>query len=250
MNDSNNVVVKVKYEGLNPQVKTNSRPDRVTEWYIGRIITAIVIILLLIGGLIYFIINNNSKPSTGIVEPDLKPIVKVLPEVKQESINEVTKVIEKKPINKVTKVKETSDKKPQLNALELSSNNNIKKQDKIINKIPDVILHKNVSRALLVGQINNKEPGKEIVSPIVANKDKAIGVFYFTEINNMKGKTLFHQWERDGKLIYEKKIHILGNRWRASTSKLITYSKTGSWRVRLVNKQGDVFNELKFEVVK
>lgn len=100
-----------------------------------------------------------------------------------------------------------------------------------------------------MSEINNKEPGKGIVSPLTANKDRAIGVFYFTEINNMKGKTLFHQWKRDGKLVYERKINILGDRWRASTSKLITYSKTGSWSVRLVNKQGDIFNELEFEVV-
>lgn len=39
----------------------------------------------------------------------------------------------------------------------------------------------------------------------------------------MKGQALYHYWIREGKLIYKGKINILGDRWRAATSKLISY---------------------------
>ncbi len=49
--------------------------------------------------------------------------------------------------------------------------------------------------------------------------------------------------------MYKKEIKILGNRWRASTSKMIINSKVGVWNTRLVNKEGVILNEIKFKVV-
>ncbi len=61
----------------------------------------------------------------------------------------------------------------------------------------------------------------------------------------MKGEILFHYWLRNGQSIYKKELNILGNRWRASTSKLISYSKTGKWRVESVNKEDVILNKIK-----
>ncbi|NOQ76526.1 MAG: DUF2914 domain-containing protein, partial [Methylococcaceae bacterium] len=108
---------------------------------------------------------------------------------------------------------------------------------------PDVV------RALLATEVINKEPVGNMVLPLMLNKDIAKRVYYFTEIINMKGQSLYHQWFRDEQLIYKRKIIMLGNRWRVSTSKLIPYSKTGMWTVRLVGKQGIILNEIKFEVI-
>ena len=96
---------------------------------------------------------------------------------------------------------------------------------------------KRITRALLTIGVNNKEPLEVIVSPVVVNKNKVSGVFYFTEIVDMKGVDLYHRWLWNDEVQYNKKINILGDRWRAATSKTIPYTKTGSWSVRLVNNE-------------
>ncbi len=234
MKDSNKLVVKVKYQGSNQDTKMHSGPAMITEWYIGRIGAVVVIVLLLIGGIIYFF-NADSSQSV-----DIKLIAKVLPELKKESIKAIVKPAKEIIQNKL------------LNIPIIPSKNSINTQNKnnILSIKSKVISNKYVARAVLVSEINNKDPVGEIILPLVVKKDQASGVFYFTEIINMKGKTLFHQWQRDGNLVYERKVKILGNRWRVSTSKLITYSKTGTWTVRLVDRQGVVFNKIEFEVVK
>jgi len=46
----------------------------------------------------------------------------------------------------------------------------------------------------------------------------------------------------------QQPVNVLGNHWRASTSKLITYSQKGEWRVLLVNKKSQKLAEGKFIV--
>jgi len=237
MKESNNVVVKVKYQGLNQPDRENPRPEMVTEWYVGRIVVVIVSILLLIGGLIYFF---NRDPSPEVVIPENKAVDAMVSQKNKEPVKAIVKL----PVLNIKKQEVMTSLTP------LPPIINNKKVDKVLDIKPKVIMHKHVARALLVSGVNNKEPGTEILLPVVVNNMKASGVYYFTEIINMKGKTLYHQWLRDNQLVYERKIKILGKRWRASTSKLIPYSKAGKWRVRLVNKQGEVLNEIEFKVVK
>ena len=44
-------------------------------------------------------------------------------------------------------------------------------------------------------------------------------------------------------------INILGNRWRASTRKMMQYKLIGPWQVRLVDENGGLMHEISFEVV-
>jgi hypothetical protein len=132
-----------------------------------------------------------------------------------------------------------------------SDNNETEEQSVVKSAISSkIISDAKVARALLTSGLNNKEPLAGISLPLVVNKNKAAQVYYFTEIINMKGETLYHHWLRDGQNIYKKELNILGNRWRASTSKLIPYSKTGLWRAELVNKEDVILNEIEFNVIK
>jgi len=230
MKESNKLVVKVKYQGSTQDSKIHSGLGMVTEWHIGRIVVAAVIILLFVGGVLY-LLNGGASQSV-----DTKLITKILPEINKE------------PTETIVKIPKEITQNKQLQAPVKPSIKSINKQ--ILTTKAKDISNQNIARALLVTEVNNKEPGGEILLPLVVNKEQASGVFYFTEITNMKGNVLFHQWHREGKLVYERKIKILGNRWRVSTSKLISYSKVGMWTVRLVNKQGVVFNKIEFEVIK
>jgi len=235
--NQNKIVVKVKYQGLNKDDKKQNEPQMVTEWHTGRIVGAIVIFLLFI--MLPFYIFNEDEPSQPI---NTSPVVDTV-----ILNNELPKKIIK-PVDDVISVPEpiVRIKEPSIKSSDIK-NNNI---EKVLKKEPTILSNKNVVRAVLAKGLYNKEPVGDIVLPLVLNNTEASRVFYFTEIINMKGQYLYHQWLRNDQLVYKRRIGILGNRWRASTNKLIPYSKVGAWTVRLVNKQGVILNEIQFEAIK
>jgi len=235
MQESNKLVVKVKYKGLN---QGRDEPVMITEWHAKRIVTAITLLIVFIL-LPFYLFDDESinVPSDTTLKSHVKPVEKVLEKEPQEIIKPVAKAIEL-DIDKKSPI--VLAKSPENTKEDISIETEV---ESIKVPITDVV------RALLTTSIINKEPVDNMVFPLILNKDKAKNVYYFTEIINRKGQYLFHQWFRNDKLIYKRKISILGNRWRAATSKLIPYSKTGMWTVRLVDKKGFILNEIKFEVI-
>lgn len=112
-----------------------------------------------------------------------------------------------------------------------------------------IIYDERIRRTVLAQSIKNKEPKSEIGVPIVARQDRAVVVYFFTEITNMKGAVLFHHWLHDGESVFKRKIGIFGDRWRASTSKMISYSGKGHWVVQLINSQGKILSKIEFDVI-
>lgn len=109
---------------------------------------------------------------------------------------------------------------------------------------------KKVSRAFLAKRIIDKEPVDIIKSPVIVSNNITTKLYYFTEILNRSGEDLYQYWMWEGNIELEKQIKISENRWRAASLKTIPNSKTGLWEVRLVNQDGDILNEIQFEVVK
>ena len=241
MEDSQNkLVVKVKYQGLNKEQGQSTEPQMVTEWHTGRIVGAIIIFLLFIMLPFYLFEEDDdaSKPVNTIPTVDNEILEKQLPKKIITSVD----VISIPSDSAVKENKNNISSKPLVNIKE----NNIEKELKIV---PEILSNKNIVRAVLAKGIYDKEPVGDLVLPLVLNKVEASRVYYFTEIINMKGQYLYHQWLRNDQEVYKRKISILGNRWRASTNKLIVYSKVGNWTVRLVNKQGVILNEIQFEAI-
>ncbi len=238
MEESKNTLrVKVKYQGLKQPNKKPTETQMVTQWHVGRII-AVIILLFLIGLTIYFLNRGSSQP---IITPvvNTKTVKNILAE---KTIKQVEKFSE--PFHSVvTQTVASNIVKPSANVIN-------KEVEALLHKETKVLFNRSVTRALLAKGIYHKEPVGNIERPLMLNKTEAKSVFYFTEIIDMKGKYLYHQWLRNNKEVYKRKINILGNRWRASTSKLIPYSKAGDWTVRLVNKQGVILNEIKFKAIK
>ncbi|WP_305907162.1 DUF2914 domain-containing protein [Methylomarinum sp. Ch1-1] len=235
----NKVVVKINYDKTEDD-KAVMQPKMITEWHVGRIVGAIVFLLVILVGGGYLLLApeqaeqnqfEQDKPikpvSTAKSAAKKSPLIEAPPEKKERSA----------PVKDIRHVDEEKD--------EIADVDN--KTVKAI--VKSSIYDSRVSRALLTDTLINKEPGGKISQSIVADKNKAVAVIYFTEINNMKGESLFHQWFRNDKLIFKRKIKILGNRWRASTSKLITFSQKGKWLVKLVDSKGHIFSEIKFEVI-
>lgn len=265
MTDSSNVVIKIKYKESDKSPYDRSEPDVVTEWHYQRIVFAVL-------ALVTFIVFPFYYFSDGSVEKQVEKLTvatetksvekKILKAVDKEPLKiELIKGIEKDVgINKDSDTKKNVDtriskpveliKKEQI-VIGVKPVDKVNRREKVEaeNTVTQGLVDKRIIRALLTTGLNDKEPLEVIVSPIIVSKDKAAGIFYFTEMADMKGLDLYHHWLWNDRVIYNKNINILGDRWRATTSKVIPYAKAGSWSVRLVNDEGIILNEIKFKVI-
>ena len=107
----------------------------------------------------------------------------------------------------------------------------------------------NIIRSLLTFKITNNEPEGQIVLPLKLSKNKATSVYYFVELSSMKGRTVFHEWLLDGKLITRKKVNISDDSWRTSSRQLFAYTAKTNWLARLVDENGRILNEIQFNVI-
>jgi len=222
------------------RIMSNPEVEMITEWNIKRIFYALLLLLFLV----------------------------VIPSYYLSSLDEGARVETKMTINKPTLLKKMPIKEnltqaerdpfiaEPVNAVSQMAQQAVPIQDVVTEKelispevinMPDV-LNANISRAQLAQGVSDKEPYGQVKLPLIVTGEKAAGVFYFTEVMNMKGSKVLHEWLHQGKLIYKRTFIIRGDRWRISTSKLFGVNYTGSWQVRAVTKQGEVLHSLKFSV--
>jgi hypothetical protein len=102
-----------------------------------------------------------------------------------------------------------------------------------------------IARALLTSAIVDREPADDIDS---VSKDQQ-RVYFFTELTGLKGKTVTHRWEYQGKIMAEVNFNVSSPQWRCYSSKNILPQWRGSWTVSVVDEQNQVLVEKQFEVV-
>lgn len=251
----NKVVIKINYDTSKQKKQPELQPSMVTEWHVGRIILALVL-LVSIGGLLTYWFMSPSPVSVEqktLSQPVLvknEHIKKANKENQQNTISNKKVVKENKAVEGINE-KQQSETPAKPVAVKDADQGTVKQVNKNETQSTVVPLIKDarISRLVLAKALNNKEPVGEVSLPIIVDKNKAIGVYFFTEINNMKGKVLFHHWLRNDKSVFKRKIHVLGNRWRAATSKLITYSGKGRWVVMLTDMKGNILGEIEFDVI-
>ena len=110
-------------------------------------------------------------------------------------------------------------------------------------------IDKHIIRALLTFKVNNNEPVGEIILPLKLSKKKSTSVYYFVELSAMKGRTVYHEWLRDGALVTRKKVNVSSDNWRTASRQLFAYSVKANWTVRLVDETGQLLNEIPFNVI-
>ncbi len=103
--------------------------------------------------------------------------------------------------------------------------------------------------AQLAKGIWNDRPFGNITESIKVNDEEATGIYYFTELENMKGKTVFHVWKFEDKIIFKKQKDIVEAHWKTHTSKLFTKRSVGFWSVETVDSNNRQLNVINFEVV-
>lgn len=103
----------------------------------------------------------------------------------------------------------------------------------IANKIP-ATTDMRVSRAQLTSGMRGREPTDKL-APVIAAKSTGKTLYYFTELKNMRGKTVTHNWLREGVLMLSVKFNIESNRWRMFSNSYLRQKAAGHWRVEVVD---------------
>ncbi len=111
--------------------------------------------------------------------------------------------------------------------------------------LPAPVLAVEVSRAQFTTAVENREPVDEITRLDINHAR----IYFFTEIRNGQGQTISHRWLYRDKVMAEVSFQIKGPRWRIWSSKNLLPFWTGTWTVQVVDGDGQVLEEKRFEYV-
>ena len=89
-----------------------------------------------------------------------------------------------------------------------------------------------VARAMFTIGVDNREPVIQVDS-IDSGSYRSIS--FFTELTELTGSSITHQWTFNGEVMFEKTFEVKGPRWRVWTSKTLIPSWTGTWTVNVLD---------------
>ena len=101
-----------------------------------------------------------------------------------------------------------------------------------------------VSRALFTIGMDNRE---SVLSVDSISSDSYTSISFFTELNDLSGHNVTHQWTFNNKVMFEKTFEVRGDRWRVWTSKTLIPSWTGSWTVNVLDDDRSILTSKSFE---
>lgn len=101
-----------------------------------------------------------------------------------------------------------------------------------------------VKRASFTVGIEDREP---VLSVDSISAESYNSISFFTELSDLEGHTVTHQWMYDGKVMFEKTFEVNGARWRVWTSKTLIPSWTGTWTVNVLDDDRSVLETKTFE---
>ncbi|MCD2453308.1 DUF2914 domain-containing protein [Methylicorpusculum oleiharenae] len=237
MAEQKKIIIKINHPNKAGK-NTNQLNDeiQITEWNIKRILIVSSLILLLI--VLPYVYLDNSQPENNELQG-----IKTEAEFLDDTDVQTPKSEDEKG---VLNQDNAADKSPPVNLS--PANQNTESQVESMVSDPSSQKQYRVARASLTSGIHDNQPMDEVVSPIRVAKSKATGIFYYTELFNMKGLKLYHQWLHNGKEKLRTPILVKQDHWRVSTSKLFTPAAEGNWSVRLIDQQGRIYHKINFTV--
>lgn len=252
MSDNKKLVIKINYPnkpGELPDAETNNIAV-ITEWNIKRIAGALAVLCLLtltgLGG--YFWINSRvdtdhkSTSLPGLPANSIPPAAQADKAGGDKEAKALTKTPgDEQPAAPITVAQPIPDAaggggdnaQPTLNESRTSA------------PAPAG----EVVRGRLAKSIRYKEPYGNVSIPLMLGKDDEQTIYYFTELKNMSGKQIYHEWLYKGKSVFKRPIKIAEQRWRTSTHKIIRSNALGDWSVRAIDAHGEIMHRIDFNVV-
>lgn len=223
----NRVSIKINFD-KDRHRKELIDPKMVTVWHTGRILTALGILTLLISSIIFWLTDNNTAdtpPPAAIIKPSENPPLVPIANNATDSA---------KPIDIA---------KPQPPAPKPKSKPTVTTQ-----RPPAIIYDRKVIRASLNLAPRYGEPGKPVKPLVTIKPNQAMDLFYFSEIKHMKGRTLFHNWSKDGKTVHKQAFQILTDKFKLISSKKFTNKERGEWSVMLTDDKNKKLSAAYFSI--
>lgn len=103
-----------------------------------------------------------------------------------------------------------------------------------------------VTRALFTSKLKNEKPVNEVL--ILENNIKKL--YFYSEVEGMKGKTLSHTWEHHGEKLYRKEFSITKDKQVLISSYKLSPGRTGEWLVLINDEKGMPLKAEMFKYVK
>jgi hypothetical protein len=100
-----------------------------------------------------------------------------------------------------------------------------------------------VSRAQFTSAIIEREP----VDQLTTLSTSKTQVYYFSELLNLQGHTVTHQWIYNYKVLFEKPFAVGSTRWRVWSNKTLRPGWSGTWTVNTVDEDGTILLSQSFE---
>ncbi|MEM7563232.1 MAG: DUF2914 domain-containing protein [Pseudomonadota bacterium] len=101
-----------------------------------------------------------------------------------------------------------------------------------------------VSRALFTVGIDGREP---VLNVDNIDSQSFTSISFFTELNQMQGHNITHQWTFEDQVMFEKTFEVKGDRWRVWTSKTLIPAWTGTWTVHVLDDDRSVLVSRSFD---
>lgn len=103
-----------------------------------------------------------------------------------------------------------------------------------------------VIRAQLTNNIQSREPVDQLSPQLTTRNSAGRRIFFFTEIQGMRGQQVRHQWLHEQRVVADLSLPIGGERWRTWSSKQLPPGWLGEWRVRVLDRDGEILAEQRF----
>ena len=101
-----------------------------------------------------------------------------------------------------------------------------------------------VSRAIFTIGIDNREP---VIMVDSIDSSAYTSISFFTELNDLSGHNITHQWIHNDKVMFEKTFAVKSARWRVWTSKTLAPSWIGAWTVNVLDDDRSVLASNSFD---
>lgn len=238
MTDSKKLVIKINYQNKQSkleQAEIDTIPY-ITEWNIKRIVGSFAMLCLLIAVGIYLWINNGKD----MENKDDKAIISLPAEA-------LTAQPQADIIGDKTAAKSSNAVQQQTPAAMVGVNT-AKQISNDEHNLASVSAGK-VVRGSLAKYIRRKEPYGKIALPLQLDEHGKQTIYYFTELQDMAGKTIYHEWLYKGKSLFKRPIRITQQSWRTTTHKTIRGTAPGDWTVRVIGENGEIMHQIDFKVV-
>lgn len=105
-----------------------------------------------------------------------------------------------------------------------------------------------VARAQFATDVIDREPIDDIGNLVKVEYGEIQRVYFFTDLREMSGHQVIHQWKLDGEAQADVAFEIGGDRWRVWSSKRLMPGFDGTWSVDVV-LDGQVIDSRSFDYV-